>query len=95
MKSSAKNGSESQSLQARAIEMSRHQTAARTPQAQIVAVTTAEIGPRGPLTKIYAVGFETQSQAMEAINPKLKPGETAKWLEARSLSVVEGEIRLI
>jgi hypothetical protein len=75
--------------------MDRPKRGAPTPKAQIVAVTTGEIGPGGPLKRIYAIGLETPSLAMDAIVPKLKPGETAKWLDARSLSVAEGEIRLI
>ncbi len=65
------------------------------PAVQIIAVTTAEIGASGPIKKIYAVGLETADMAMEEMIKRLKPGETATWLDARNLTLSPGEVRLI
>jgi hypothetical protein len=65
------------------------------PDVQIIAVTTAEIGPNGPVKKIYAVGFNEPDLALEEIGKKLKPSETAKWLDTRNLSLAPGEVRQI
>ncbi len=67
----------------------------RMPLVQIVAVTTAEIGPSGPIKKIYAVGLETVGQALDEMEKRLKPGESASWLDARNLNLSPGEVRLI
>ena len=53
------------------------------PSVQIIAVTTAEIGASGPIKKIYAVGLETAALALDEIEKRLKPGETANWLDTR------------
>lgn len=69
--------------------------AARMPVVQIIAVTTAEVGPSGPVKKIYAVGLDTADQALDEIEKRLKAGETANWLDARNLTLAPGEVRLI
>ena len=65
------------------------------PAVQIIAVTTAEIGASGPIKKIYAVGLETPDLALDEMAKRLKPGETANWLDSRNLSLSPGEVRLI
>jgi hypothetical protein len=65
------------------------------PAVQIIAVTTAEIGASGPIKKIYAVGLETAALALDEIEKRLKPGETANWLDTRNLNLSPGEVRLI
>jgi hypothetical protein len=65
------------------------------PVVQIIAVTTAEIGPSGPIKKIFAVGLETADQALDEMEKRLKTGETARWLDARNLNLIPGEVRLI
>ncbi len=65
------------------------------PLVQIVAVTTAEIGPVGPIKRIYAVGVDTRELALEELQRRLKVGETAAWIDARNLSLSPGEVRLI
>ena len=51
------------------------------PDVQIIAVTTAEIGVSGPIKKFYAVRLEPPDLALEEIGRKLKPRETAQWLD--------------
>ena len=65
------------------------------PVVQIIAVTTAEIGPSGPIKKIFAVGLETADLALDEMEKRLKTGETARWLDARNLNLAPGEVRLI
>ena len=62
---------------------------------QIIAVTTAEVGPSGPIKKYYAVGLDAPNQALDEMERRLKPGERAQWVDARSLSLKPGEVRLI
>jgi hypothetical protein len=65
------------------------------PIVQIVAVTTTDIGPTGPIKKIYAVGVETPEAALEHIEKRLKQGEKADCIDARHLNLAAGEIRQI
>jgi hypothetical protein len=65
------------------------------PVVQIIAVTTAEIGSSGPVKKYYAVGVATAVEALDQIEQRLKPGEEAQWVDARSLSMKPGEVRVI
>ena len=65
------------------------------PAVQIIAVTTAEIGPRGPIKKLYAVGVDNAELALEQITKRLKGGEVANWIDARHLSLSPGEVRQI
>jgi hypothetical protein len=65
------------------------------PAVQIIAVTTTEIGPSGPIKRIYAVGVETPELALDQISPRLKAGEVASWIDARHLSLKPGEVRQI
>jgi hypothetical protein len=65
------------------------------PVVQIIAVTTAEIGPNGPVKKIYAVGFDTADAAVEEMQKRLKAGEVAQWIDARHLSLAPNEVRQI
>lgn len=61
--------------------------------AQIVAVTTTEIGPSGPVRKLFAVGVAEVDVAVEEVTKRLKPGETARWVDARFLTLRPGEVR--
>ena len=65
------------------------------PLVQIISVTTNEIGPNGPLKKIYAAGFETADEALLEVEKRLKVGEVARWIDARSLSLSPAEVRQI
>ena len=65
------------------------------PIVQIIAVTTSEIGPVGPVKKLFAVGLETREMALEELERRLKRGESATWLDARNLSLSPGEVRQI
>ncbi len=62
-------------------------------RAHFIAVTTKKIGPTGPVMRIVAAGFDSADEALEVVLARLKPGETAKWLEQRSLSIRPGEVR--
>jgi hypothetical protein len=63
--------------------------------AQFIAVTTNDVGPAGPMKKIFAAGFETAEEALNVVEARLKPGEQAKWLERRSLAIRPGEVRSV
>jgi hypothetical protein len=60
---------------------------------QIFAVTTSQFGPGGPLKRLYAVNARTPETAFELLEPRLKAGEIAKWVDARSFSLEENEVR--
>ncbi len=63
--------------------------------AQIIVVTTTAVGPAGPLKRHYAVAVEDRELALREVGKKLKPSETARWLDARRLSLAPGEVRQI
>jgi hypothetical protein len=63
------------------------------PVAQIIAVTTREFGPSGPVKRLFAVGSVTPDVALDLVQRRLKAGETAKWLDARALTIGENEVR--
>ena len=65
------------------------------PIVQIVAVTTNDIGPAGPIKKIFAVGVDSPEAALEQIEKRLKQGEKADCIDARHLNLTPGEIRQI
>lgn len=58
-------------------------------------MTTNEVGPAGPVKRIFAAGFETPQEALDVVAGKLKPGETARWLDHRSLAISPGEVRAL
>ena len=63
--------------------------------AHFIAVTTNEVGPIGPLRKTFAAGCETSQEALDVVAARLKPGETAQWLDHRSLAIRPGEVRAL
>ena len=63
--------------------------------AHFIAVTTNEIGPAGPAKQIFAAAFGTPEDALEVVTAKLKPGETARWLDCRALAIRPGEFRAL
>jgi hypothetical protein len=65
------------------------------PRVQIIAVTTAEVGPAGPIKRLFAVGVDEPEAALQEIERRLKKNETAQWLDARFLSLQPGEVRQI
>jgi len=64
-------------------------------RAHFIAVTTNEVGPAGPTRKILAAGFESPDEALDVVAARLKPGETATWLEQRTLAIRPGEVRAV
>ncbi len=64
-------------------------------KAQIISVTTGDVGAAGPLRRLYAVNLDSPDGALEVIRKRLKPSETAVWVDTRSLTLSPGEIRQI
>ena len=63
--------------------------------AHFIAVTPNEVGPIGLLRKMFAAGFETSQEALDVAAARLNPGETAQWLDHRSLAIRPGEVRAL
>lgn len=65
------------------------------PNVQIISVTTSEVGPVGPIKRMFAVGVDEPEAALQEIERRLKRNETARWVDARFLSLEPGEVRQI
>ncbi len=63
--------------------------------AQIISVTTREIGPSGPITRLFAVAVDELRLALEEVRKHMKPEETARWIDVRSLSLQPDEVRAL
>ena len=63
--------------------------------AQIISVTTREIGPTGPITRLFAVAVDEPGLALEEVRKHMKPEETARWIDVRSLTLQPGEVRAL
>jgi hypothetical protein len=70
-------------------------SAALAARAQIISVTTAEMGPAGPVKRLFAVAVDTRAAALEEIERRLKQNERAIWVDVRTLTLQPGEVRRI